>query len=163
MIIGRASRSSLSKRWICRNRTAKVVPWFPVIPVEKGPLRAGGDRRDTGIEKLTTSAHLRVASTTMSRSWSPSPADAARGSRESASFVTCASSTLSPEGAQRAPVPFAAEVEAEIARLFHVEHWRVGTIAERLIGSATRGHAGLSFGGGSAHTLGTPRAFGRCG
>ena len=45
MIIGRASRSSLSKRWICRNRTAKVVPWFPVIPVEKGPLRAGGDSR----------------------------------------------------------------------------------------------------------------------
>ena len=26
----------------------------------------------------------------------------------------------------------AAEVEAEIARLFHVEHWRVGTIAEQL-------------------------------
>jgi hypothetical protein len=46
MTIGRASWSSLSERWTGRNRTAKVVPWFPVIPVEKGALRAGGDRED---------------------------------------------------------------------------------------------------------------------
>ena len=42
--------------------------------------------------------------------------------------MICASSASSRESGDDRP----AEVEAEIARLFHAEHWKVGTIATQL-------------------------------